>query len=86
MDDELDEKIKLFRGKKDEEKKEDDDPGKLMVDEEKEEIHVDMTTYQKIVSMCGGTFFVVLLVASQILNEAFDGWSNVIRNKWATES
>ena len=40
MEDELDEKIKIFRGKKDDKKEENEDSGKLMEDEENEEIHV----------------------------------------------
>jgi hypothetical protein len=61
---ELDEKLKIFRGKKDDKKEEDEDLGKLLEDEEKEEIEVSSETIKKIISMAGGIPFVVLLVMS----------------------
>ena len=86
LDCELDDKIKVFRGKKDEKKDEEEDAGRLMVDEEKEEIHVNSSTYLKIISMSGGNYFVGVLIGSQILNESFEAWSNSIRGRWASES
>lgn len=82
---ELDEKLKVFRGKKDE-KNLVEDSGKLMEDEDKEDVHVNSSTYGKVIAMAGGKPFVALLVASQLLLESFGGWSNSVRNTWATES
>ena len=65
MDDiDLDDKLKIFRGKKDDKKDEDEELGKLLEDEEKEEIEVGVDTIKKIISMAGGIPFVVLLVMS----------------------
>ena len=85
-DHELDEKIVKFRGKKDENKDDEDDLGKLLEDEEKEEIHVNSSTYAKIISMSGGPLFVVVLILSQLLNESFDAWSQSVRSQWAIQS
>ena len=85
LDVELDEKIQIFRGKKDEAKDDDYDSGKLLEDEENEDVHVNSTTYEKIVKMSGGMPFMVVLILAQIGNEAFDGWSSSVRNTWATQ-
>ena len=86
IDDELDEKIKIFRGKKDEIKDAEEDSGKLMEDEENEEITITKKTYKKILSMSGGMPFLVLLIICQIGNAGFEWLSNEVRSTWATES
>ena len=66
---ELDEKLIKFKGKIDDVN---EDTGKLLVDEDKEDVHVTSSTYKKVITMAGGLPFLVLLLLAQLFCDVCD--------------
>ena len=61
------------------------DTGKLLQDEEKEDVHVGKGTYKQIIDMAGGYKFMALLCCAQFLSEFFEYLGQNIKNNWASE-